>query len=73
MNMDIENGRIYLPAENKDKPNERKVMHPETSADQVIMDAAGTKLSDHLGPQIVVAEQNPGKACLWAQVTATRV
>lgn len=73
MIMDIENGRIYLPAENKDKPNERKVMHPETSADQVLMDADGETLKEFLGPQTVIAEQQPTKACLWAQITATRI
>lgn len=73
MTMDIENGRIYLPAEDPEKPNERKVMHPETSTDQVIADADGTTLTEHLGPQVRIAEQKPTKSCVWAQVTATRI
>lgn len=73
MIMDIENGRIYLPAENEEKPNERKVMHPETSSDQVLMGADGETLKEFLGPQTKISEQKPAKACLWAQITATRI
>lgn len=69
----VENGRIYLPAENPDKPNERAAMHPETNADQVLMDANGQTLNEFLGPQMFVSESNPNRECIWAQITATRI
>lgn len=74
MIMDVENGRMYLPAENSEKPNERKVMHPETNADQVMMNASGESLSQFLGPQTVLSEVQPEKTgVIWAQITATRI
>ena len=69
----VENGRSYLPAENPDKPNERTAMHPETNADQVIMNADGETLNEFLGPQTILAETQPNRSCIWAQITATRI
>lgn len=69
----VENGRIYLPAENPDKPNERTAMHPETNADQVIMNADGQTLNEFLGPQMIVSEDKPSRTCIWGQITATRI
>lgn len=69
----VENGRLYLPAENPDKPNERTAMHPETNSDQVLMDENGKTLKEFLGPQTVFSETKPDRPCLWAQITATRI
>lgn len=70
---DVENSRLYLPAENADKPNDRKAIHPETNADQVIMNTDGDTLSEFLGPQTILSSEQPQRACIWAQITATRV
>lgn len=69
----VENGRIYLPAENPEKPNERTAMHPETNGDQVIMNADGQTLNEFVGPQIIIAEDKPPRSCIWGQITGTRI
>lgn len=73
MQQNVENARLYMPAEDPTKPNERTVMHPETNADQVIMGADGQTLREHLGLQVTVSAEDPKKEGLWAQITATRV
>ena len=73
MEINVENGRLYLPAEDETKPSERTAIHPETNSEQVIMDDDGTNLKEFLGEQIVIGSQDPKKKCLWLQVTATRV
>lgn len=77
MEMNVRDGRIYLPAEDEKKPHDRKVVHPETNSDQVIMtmdDSETNKdrtLSEHLGPQIIIGANKPDRACLWLKVTGT--
>ena len=73
MEVSVENGRLYLPAEDASKPSERTAIHPETNSDQVMMDDNGTTLKSYLGEQVVISSQDPKKACWWLQVTATRV
>lgn len=72
----VENARLHLPAADPAKPNERTVLHPETNAEQVLMNASGTALKDFLGPQIIISETKPEVeegSVLWAQVTSTRL
>lgn len=67
----VEDGRIYLPPESKEKPNERVAIHPETNSGQVLMNEKGDKLSDFLGAQVIVSAEKPDRPCLWLRVTAT--
>ena len=70
---EVQNYRMYLPAEDPDKPNERAIAHPETNASQVLMDAGGTRLTDFLGPQVVISSDKPERPnTLWAAITSTR-
>lgn len=71
---EVQNVRMYLPAEDPEKPNERATMHPETNSTQVLMSADGTNLDDFLGPQMIVSSDKPERAgIIWAAVTATRI
>ena len=72
MDGSVENGRLYLPAEDESKPSERIALHPETNSSQVLMTNNGLPLDDYLGEQIVISSNDPKKRCLWMQVTATR-
>lgn len=74
MMTDVENGRLYLPAENETKPNERTALHPETNSEQVLMDDDGTNLKEYLGAQVIVSPstKKPDRPCLWAKVVSTR-
>ena len=67
------NGKIYLPAEDADKPNEREILHPETNSEQVLMDAAGTTLKDYIGPQTIMQENKPNFPCFWSKITKTTI
>jgi hypothetical protein len=69
----VEGGRLYFPPEDKNKPDERKVMHPETDTDNVLL-SDGTTLTQALGGgsnSIVVSDEKPETACLWAKVGST--
>lgn len=69
----VENGRLYLPAADPSKPNERTAMHPETNIEQVIVDASGTKLNEYLGPQMILSSDKPTVTnVLWLQITSTK-
>ena len=46
--LDVIDGRIYFPPEEKAKPNERKVLHPETNSDSVLCDNGEKTLTDYL-------------------------
>lgn len=46
--LEVIDGRIYFPPEEKTRPNERKVLHPETNADSVLCDNGDKTLSDYL-------------------------
>ena len=54
----VEGGRLYFPPEDENHPDDRKVMHPETDAQQVIM-GNGQKLEEVMktGRMIVSAGQ----------------
>lgn len=69
----VATSRIYFPPEDETKPEERVVLHPETSAEAVVMDEEGRTLDEVLGPQIVVSSEKPEqRPCFWCKVTATR-
>lgn len=61
--MIIENGRMWLPPEDASNPTDRKVFHPETSIDNVIVpkeDGTTMKLKEYLGKQVIVStDDNP--------------
>jgi hypothetical protein len=66
----VEGSRLYFPPEDPvNAPDDRKVMHPETDASQVLM-ADGSTLEESLGGGgIVVSDTKPETACIWAKVT----
>lgn len=53
MATEILKSRIYAPAEDENKPNERKVLYPETNIESVITREDGTTLKDDIGHKIV--------------------
>lgn len=68
----VENGRIYLPAENPENPNERVAVHPETNSEQVLMgDKDNLNLKEYLGLQPILSSEDPRRECLWLRITAT--
>lgn len=70
----VQNVRMYLPAEDEEKPNERNTMHPETNSTQVLMNAEGINLDEFLGPQIIISSDKPQRTgVLWGEITATRI
>lgn len=70
----VENSRLYLPAADGSNPVNRKVQHPETNSDQVIMDSDGTKLTDFLGAQVLVSSDKPSRNnIMWLAITGTRI
>lgn len=52
--LDVVDGRIYFPPEEKSKPTERKVLHPETNSDNVLCDNGEKTLTDYLGSVPVI-------------------
>lgn len=71
---EVQNSRIYLPAEDPEAPHERVVMHPETNSTQVLMGANGMRLNEFLGPQIIISSEKPARTgVLWGAITATRL
>lgn len=63
----VEGGRLYFPPEDPNNPDERKVLHPETNSDQVIM-KNGQRLSDALKGGLIFSEDKPGDACTWGHI-----
>lgn len=74
MERPVRNGTLFLPAEDPTKPHDREVMHPLTNAEQVLMDPndKDNNLKNYLGLQVVLSQNDPGRPCLWAQITNTR-
>lgn len=71
---EVQNTRLYLPAEDPEAPNERIAVHPETNSSQVLMSADGMRLEKFLGPQIVISAEKPERNnMLWGKITATRI
>jgi hypothetical protein len=70
----VESGRIYLPAEDPNKPNDRIVVHPETNVDQIIVDQKGTHLRDYIGKQTFISQTQPERTnVFWNEITQTRM
>ena len=71
---EVQNSRIYLPAEDPEAPHERTAIHPETNSTQVIMNAEGMRLNEFLGPQMIISAEKPTRTgILWAKITSTRI
>lgn len=57
----IKNGRLYLPPEDENNPSDRKVLHPETNIDNVVVpksDGTTMMLKDYLGKQVFTATRD---------------
>lgn len=68
----VEDSRLYLPAEDPKKPNDRVAVHPETNAGQVLMgDKNQLTLSQYVGLQPILSSEDPKRKCLWMRITAT--
>lgn len=67
----VVDGRIYLPAEDGENASDRKVLHPETNAANVLVGDGSKTLEDVLGEQIVVSSEKPTNAGLWLNITET--
>lgn len=68
----VEGGRLYFPPEDENKPDERKVMHPETDAGQVLM-ANGNNLEDEMkSGRLIVGVEKPSQPCMWAHIVSQR-
>lgn len=67
----VVDGRIYLPAEDGENAADRKVLHPETNAANVLVGDGSKTLEDVLGEQIVVSSEKPTNAGLWLNITET--
>lgn len=46
--VEVEGTRLYFPAEDKTKPNDRKVLHPETNVKQVLCGNGEKTLEEYL-------------------------
>ena len=68
----IEGGRLYFPPEDENKPDERKVMHPETDAEQVFMKNGRTLEEEVSSGKLIVSVEKPEQACLWGHIVGTR-
>ena len=66
--MMVEGGRLYYPPEDSNNPDDRKVYHPETNSQVVLMDS-GRSLEDALNGGIVISSEKPDYRCLWGKVT----
>ena len=64
----VEGGRLYYPPEDENKPDERKVMHPETDSGQVIMQSGRTLEEEIARGRFIVSRENPNEPCLWASI-----
>lgn len=63
----VEGGRLYFPPEDENHPDDRKVMHPETDAQQVIM-GNGQKLEEVMKTgRMIVSSEQPTEPCIWAE------
>ena len=65
----IVDGRIYLPLEDGETSSDRKVLHPETNAANVLVGDGTKTLEQVLGQQIVISEEQPSNAGLWFNIT----
>lgn len=65
----VVDGRIYLPAEDGESAENRKVLHPETNDANVLVGNGTKTLRDVLGEQIVISSEKPVNAGLWLNIT----
>lgn len=65
----VVDGRLYLPLEEGQTSNQRKVLHPETNAANVLVGDGSKNLEEVLGQQIVISEEKPANAGLWFNIT----
>lgn len=70
MEMKVEDGRIYYPPDDPNRPNERKVCHPETNSDQVLF-PDGRTLTEVGSSPIVISETKPVGSALWGKIRKT--
>lgn len=50
--------RLYAPAEDENRPTERKVLYPETNIESIISRRDGTNLKDDIGHKIVTSDSS---------------
>lgn len=67
----VVDGRIYLPLGAGDGIDDRKVLHPETNASNVLVGDGSKNLEEVLGQQVVISETKPDSAGLWLKITRT--
>lgn len=68
----VEGGRLYFPPEDENNPDDRKVMHPETDAEQVLMKNGETLEQNLKTGKIIISADKPEQPCLWGQIVSTR-
>lgn len=70
----VEYGRLYAPPEDPTKPNDRKVVHLETSLDMIRANAEGGSMKELMGMQMYVSQQCPPgvQNAVWLEITGTR-
>jgi hypothetical protein len=67
----IRGGKMYYPPEDKNNPNDREILHPETDSKQVLMEN-GETLADAISNTLIVSETKPEQACIWGKITQVR-
>ena len=67
--LEVQDGRLYYPSENENEPDNRKVCHPETNSEQVLMVNSGMELDDAVMGGLIVSSKQPAFPCLWGKIT----
>lgn len=65
----VVDGRLYLPLEEGETIDQRKVFHPETNSENVLTHGGNSTLEETLNEQIIISEEKPKKAVLWFNIT----
>lgn len=63
----VKGGRLYFPPEDENKPDDRKVMHPETDAAQVVMGNGKTLEETMKSGRLIVSDEQPTDPCIWGK------
>ena len=67
--LEVQDGRLYYPSENENEPDNRKVCHPETNSEQVLMVNSGMELDDAVMGGLIVPSKQPTFPWLWGKIT----
>lgn len=63
----VKGGRLYFPPEDENKPDDRKVMHPETDSAQVVMGNGKTLEETMKSGRLIVSDEQPTDPCIWGK------